>query len=165
MTRYSPDPKRWDTLHPHGKVSRIIQSLARSSFAKSKSELEEPASPALEVSEEAVTQFIWAWRERISYLPSEVLLDPAWAMLLELLQAEIQGRRVSLARICKVSGVSTNSAVRWLSALEGRELTVRRVDPKDAGNEFVELSPKASSALRRYFHDVVQSDRQIEDLM
>lgn len=164
MARYTPDPKRWDTLQLSGKVSRIIHSLAKSSFAKAKPELEEPASLALEVSEEAVTQFIRAWRERTSYLPSELLVDPAWAMLLELLQAEIQGRRVSLARICGVSGVSTSSAARWLSALEGRELVVRRADPEDLGNEFVELSRKGSSALRRYFHDVVQSNRHFEDL-
>lgn len=117
----------------------------------------------LEVPEEAVTQCIEAWRERTAYLPSELLLDPAWAMLLELLQAEIQDRRVSLTRLCKVSGVSANSAVRWLNALEGRELAVRRADPENAGNEFVELSPEGSSALRLYFHDIVQSNKRFED--
>jgi DNA-binding MarR family transcriptional regulator len=111
----------------------------------------------LEISEEAVTRVIEAWRERTSYLPSEILSDPAWGMLLELLQAEVQDRRVSLSRLCTVSRVSSSAAVRWLKALERQGLAVRRADPQDTDNEFVELSLKGRSALRRYFHDVVQS--------
>jgi hypothetical protein len=36
-------------------------------------------------------------------------------------------------------------------------LVVRQGDTHDAGNEFAELAPKASAALRRYFHDVVMA--------
>jgi DNA-binding MarR family transcriptional regulator len=132
-------------------------------LANAKPDVGEATSFALEVPEETITQFIRVWRERNSYLPSELLLDPAWGMLLELLQAEIQDRSVSLARLCKVSGVSASSAVRWLKALEARELAVRRADPENANNEFVELSKKGSSTLRRYFHDILQSSRPFED--
>jgi DNA-binding MarR family transcriptional regulator len=84
-------------------------------------------------------------------------------MLLELLQAEIQGRRVSLGRLSKVSGVSTSNAVRWLKALESRELAVRWADQEDGDKEFVELSQKGSCALRRYFHEVVESNEFVAD--
>lgn len=163
MTKHTPDAKRRDTLPLPGKVGRIIQSLARSSLGNAKSDPQEPTSPILEVSEEAVTQFVKAWRVRTSYLPSELLLDPAWAMLLELLQAEIQGRRVSFGRLCKVSALSASSAARWLNALESRELVLRRAEAENDENEFVELSPRGSSILRRYFHDVGQSSRSFED--
>lgn len=164
MKSETPDAERRDTLPLPRQVTRIVRSLARSSFTKIKSELpERPTAPPLEVPEKAVTQFIRAWRERTAYVPGELLMDPAWAMLLELLQAEIQDRRVSLTRLSKISGVSANSAVRWLNALEGRGLAVRRADPENAGNEFVGLSPEGSSALRRYFHDIVQSNGPFED--
>lgn len=163
VTRYTPDPKRGRALPLQGKIGRIARFLPRSSLANAKPDVGEATSFALEVPEETITQFIRVWRERNSYLPSELLLDPAWGMLLELLQAEIQDRSVSLARLCKVSGVSASSAVRWLKALEARELAVRRADPENANNEFVELSKKGSSTLRRYFHDILQSSRPFED--
>jgi predicted transcriptional regulator len=77
-------------------------------------------------------------------------------MLLELLQAEIQGRRVSVARLCTVSSVSTSNAMRWLKALEHRELAVRSSGSNNADEEFVELSQKGSSVLRRYFKEIVE---------
>lgn len=157
MTRYTGDTKRGDLLPLHGKVSRIVRSLAKSSFARATPEPDETTDFALEVSEEAVTRVIEAWRERTSYLPKELLADPAWGMLLELLQAEVQDRRVSLSRLCTASEVPGSTAVRWLKALERQGLAVRRVNPEGGDNEFVELSPKGRSALRRYFHDVVQS--------
>ena len=140
-----------------GTVSRWARSLARFSFVNSEPQPDESTAYAYEVSEEAVTRVIGAWRERTSYLPGELLSDPAWGMLLELLQAEIQDRRVSLSRLCKVSRASASTAVRWLKALEYQGLAVRRTDPRDPNVEFVELSRKGSSALRRYFHEVVQS--------
>jgi DNA-binding MarR family transcriptional regulator len=156
VTRYTPD-KRGPPLRLSGTVSRLTRSLARFSFVNDKPEPEESNEFAFEVSEEAVTRIIGAWRERTSYLPGELFSDPAWGMLLELLQAEVQDRRVSLSRLCKVSGVSSSVAVRWLKALEYRGFAIRRTDPQHPNVEFVELSRKGSSALRRYFHEVVQS--------
>ncbi len=157
MTKYSPDAKPERLLPLHQKIGRIVQDLAKSSFESISSDPQALASMTepLEVSEEAVRAAIRAWRERSNYLPGELFSDPAWGMLLELLQAEIQQRRVSLPRLCKVSAVSANSAVRWLKALENRALVVRRVDPHNDRSEFMELAPKASAALRRYFHDAV----------
>ncbi len=83
--------------------------------------------------------------------------DPSWAMLLELLSAELEHQRVSISRLCKISGVSTASAVRWIKTLESYDLVVRRVDPHNAEEEFAELTLKASSALRRYFRDVMKA--------
>jgi len=156
VTRYTQD-KRGAPLPLRETISRIARSLARSSFTNAKPESEESTEPAFEVSEEAVTRVIEAWRERTSYLPGELLSDPAWGMLLELLQAEVQDRRVSSSRLCKVSAVSATTAVRWLKVLEGQGFVVRRTYPQHPNIEFVELSRKGSSALRRYFHEIVES--------
>lgn len=151
MTKYSAEaePERHFPLHEN--VGRILHGLARSSFAKSSAD-----GNGLAVPEDLVKAAIRAWRERACYLPAELLSDPAWGMLLELLHAEISKRRVSLVRLCKASAASTPSALRWLKALEDRELVVRQADPPNSENEFVELSPRGSTALRLYFHDNVQ---------
>lgn len=151
MTKYSGEPEPERHLPLHEKVSRILHSLARSPFGRSPADGE-----SLVVPEEIVSAAVRGWRERACYLPAELFSDPAWGMLLELLQAEIGKRRVSLARLCKSSGASTPSAVRWLKVLEDRDLVVRKADPIDAASEFVELTPKGSHALRLYFRDIMQ---------
>ena len=110
----------------------------------------------VEIAEEVVDQAIRTWRERAYYVPDELLSDPAWIMLLELLHAEIENRRLSSTRLLKLSAVSMSSAARWLKALESRDFVVRRSDPQEPEKEFFELSPKASLSLRRYFRDVMQ---------
>jgi len=156
LTRYTP-VKRGIPLLLQGIVGRIAQSLAVSSSTPAQSEPAESIVLPFTVSEEVVTSAIEAWRRRSSYLPAELLSDPAWGMLLELFQAELQDRRVSVSRLCQVSAVSARIAARWLRALERQGLVVRRSDPRHPDDEFVEVSRQGSSALRRYFHGVVQS--------
>lgn len=139
-----------------GKVARMVQSLKSSFLVSAEPEPEEPAERTF-VSEEIVAGAIEAWRQRTSYLPRELLSDPAWGMLLELLQAEIQDRRASLPSLCKVSAVPPSTAARLLKTLERQSLVVRWADPLHPNDEIVELSRKGSSALRRYFHEVVQT--------
>jgi DNA-binding MarR family transcriptional regulator len=152
VTKYSPDEESERRLPLNEKVGRILHILARSSVSKT-----EPESDRLDVPEEVVSAAIRAWRERACYLPSELFSDPAWGMLLELLHSEIGKRRVSLSRLCKASAASTSSAIRWLKVLEDRELVIRRPDPLISGNEFLELSPKGSTALRAYFHNIANA--------
>jgi len=161
MTQSAP-VKRGAQLSAQGKVSRMVQSLARSFFAGAEPEPEEE-SELIFVSEKAVTRTIEAWQERSSYLPRELLSDPAWRMLLELLQAEIQDRHASLASLCKVSEAPASTATRWLKALERQALVVRRPDPLDPDDEMVELSRKGSSVLRRYFHAIEHSSDPSKD--
>lgn len=149
MTKYSPDSEPGRQLHLNEKVGRILNSLARSTFARNSSE-----NDRLDIPEEVVRAAIRAWRERACYLPAELFSDPAWGMLLELFHAEIGKRNVSLKRLCKASAASTPTAIRWLKVLEGRELVIRQADPLNSGNEFFELTPKGSTALRLYFKDI-----------
>lgn len=157
MTRYRPDPNHGRFLPVQDRVGRLIQSLAKSSLQKVQQRPEEFTSQTgPEIPAEAVARMARAWRERSCYLPGELLADPAWGMLLELFHGELAGRRIPLSRLYKLSGVSITSAVRWLKALESRQLVVRRVDPNGSESEFVELTCKASLALRRYFRDMAQ---------
>jgi DNA-binding MarR family transcriptional regulator len=149
VTKYSPDSRPEAQLPLNEKVGRILHSLARSAFARNSSD-----NDRLDVSEEVVEAAIRVWRERACYLPAELFSDPAWGMLLELLHAEIGKRHVSLRRLCKASAASTPTAIRWLKVLEDRDLVVRQADPLNSDNEFLELTPKGSTALRLYFRGI-----------
>jgi DNA-binding MarR family transcriptional regulator len=75
-------------------------------------------------------------------------------MLLDLFQAEIAQLRVSVSSLCAASAVPQTTALRWIKAMTEADLFRRRSDPIDARRVFVELSPTASQAMRRYFHEV-----------
>ena len=79
--------------------------------------------------------------------------DPAWDMLLDLLQAEISQLRVPVSSLCIAASVPATTALRWLKMMTQQGIFLRRADPHDGRRVFVELAPSASQALRRYFAD------------
>jgi len=138
-------------------VSRIAATLARLSSG--------PAAPppAIEpmhktdlpdISADMVRTVIRARRLRGRYFAEDLFADPAWDMLLDLLQAEISHLRVPVSSLCIAAAVPATTALRWLKTMVSQGLFVRRADPHDGRRVFVELAPDASRALRRYFADV-----------
>jgi DNA-binding MarR family transcriptional regulator len=138
-------------------VSRIAATLARLSSGppaphpviESRPQLDVP-----EISAETVRSVIRARRLRARYFAEELFADPAWDMLLDLLQAEIAHLRVPVSSLCIAAAVPATTALRWLKTMVSKGLFVRRADPHDGRRVFVELSPEASGALRRYFAEV-----------
>ena len=138
-------------------VSRIASTLARLSTGPAapprvpESNLMADAPP---VSLETVRSVIRARRLRARYFPEDLFADPAWDMLLDLLQAEISQLRVPVSSLCIAAAVPATTALRWLKTMVQQGLFVRRADPHDGRRVFVELAPQTSQALRRYFAEV-----------
>lgn len=153
MTNHVPDPKVGRLLPIQEKVIRVAESVGKSAFAKLRQEPE--GTDPVDIPEEAVAGMIRAWRARSAYLPSYLFADPAWAMLLELLHAELRGDRLPAVKLHELSLVAATSAERWLKALEGEELVVRHAGPERQEEELVALTPAASQALRHYVRDAV----------
>lgn len=109
-------------------------------------------APPLEI--ETVRQVIRARRLRGRFFDPELFADPAWDMLLDLLQAEIAQHRVPVSSLCIAAAVPATTALRWIKTMTDTGLFVRRADPHDGRRIFVELAPAASEALRRYFGEV-----------
>lgn len=80
--------------------------------------------------------------------------DPAWDMLLDLLQAEIVQHRVPVSSLCIAAAVPATTALRWITSMTDRGMLVRRDDPYDGRRVFMELAPATSAALRSYFVEV-----------
>jgi DNA-binding MarR family transcriptional regulator len=140
-------------------VSRIAATLARLSTgpgAVAQTPDRIPAGDAPPLTVETVRTVIRARRLRTRYFSQELFADPAWDMLLDLLQAEIAQLRVPVSSLCIAAAVPATTALRWLKTLVAQGLFIRRADPHDGRRVFVELAPEASHALRRYFADVGQ---------
>ena len=138
-------------------VSRIAATLARLSTGPEPSSVEKPepaAGDAPPVSLETVRQVIRARRLRARYFDEELFADPAWDMLLDLLQAEIAQHRVPVSSLCIAASVPATTALRWIKSMTDADLFKRRADPHNGRRVFVELAPKASEALRRYFKEI-----------
>jgi DNA-binding MarR family transcriptional regulator len=138
-------------------ISRIAATLARLSTgpAALPAEKPEPAvGDAPTVSLESVRQVIRARRLRARHFDEELFADPAWDMLLDLLQAEIAQHRVPVSSLCIAAAVPATTALRWIKSMSDAGLFRRRADPHDGRRVFVELAPSASDALRRYFTEI-----------
>lgn len=137
-------------------MGRIAATLARLSTG--------PGSPAVkpiadrgaapQVDAEIVRSVIRARRLRSRFFSEELFADPAWDMLLDLMQAEIAQLRVPVSSLCIAASVPATTALRWIKTMTEQGLFVRRADPHDGRRVFVELAPEASDAMRRYFADV-----------
>jgi hypothetical protein len=138
-------------------VSRIAATLARLSTVPPAPdrELRKPVEgDAPDVSVETVRSVIRARRLRGRFFPEDMFADPAWDMLLDLLQAEIAQLRVPVSSLCIAAAVPATTALRWLKGMTDNGIFVRRADPHDGRRVFVELSSDASMAMRRYFAEV-----------
>ena len=138
-------------------VSRIAATLARLSIGPGQPQraIEAPPSKdAPNVSVDTVRSVIRARRLRSRFFDEELFADPAWDMLLDLLQAELAQLRVPVSSLCIAAAVPATTALRWLKTMTTQGLFLRRADPHDGRRVFVELAPEASMALRRYFAEV-----------
>jgi hypothetical protein len=138
-------------------VGRIASTLARLSAGPSS--ISAPAISAIPgdaapLSVETVRSIIRARRLRTRFFPEDFFGDPAWDMLLDLLQAEIAQLRVPVSSLCIAAAVPATTALRWIKTLVVKGLFIRRADPHDGRRVFVELAPEASQALRKYFAEV-----------
>jgi DNA-binding MarR family transcriptional regulator len=141
-------------------VSRIASTLARLSTGPEASPRPMPVAPVGEVpqvSADVVRQVIRARRLRSRFFEEDLFADPAWDMLLDLLQAEIAQLRVPVSSLCIAAAVPATTALRWLKTMTDKGIFTRRADPHDGRRVFVELSREASVAMRRYFAEVGQA--------
>jgi len=108
-------------------VSRIASTLARLSTGPAATPhraLEPPTVGDLpQLSVETVRNVIRARRLRARYFSQELFADPAWDMLLDLLQAEIAQLRVPVSSLCIAAAVPATTALRWLKTMVSQGLS------------------------------------------
>ena len=140
-------------------MGRIAATLARLSSTPDETapavlRLIEPPKDAPPLSVDVVRAVIRSRRLRARFFTEELFADPAWDMLLDLIQAELAQHRVPVSSLCIAAAVPATTALRWIKSMTDAGLFVRRADPHDGRRVFVELSPQASAAMRGYFAEL-----------
>ena len=67
-------------------------------------------------------------------------VSPGWDMMLDLYQAKIQNREISVTSACIGGACAATTGLRWLQVLESKHLIVRRQDALDKRRHMVELT-------------------------
>lgn len=153
---FSAEPSAARLRQLSDEVSRIAATLARLSVAP-ETATEPPPLPGPDVPSvpvEVVQQVIRARRLRARFFDEAMFADPAWDMLLDLMQAEIAQHRVPVSSLCIAAAVPATTALRWIKTMTDAGLFRRRADEHDGRRVFVELTPDASEAMHRYFREV-----------
>jgi len=139
-------------------VGRIARALATLSSAERGMDLLTPAlardqATNVEMPGAApIRAMIRARRLRDQFFDAELFADPAWDMLLDLLQARAERRPVAVSSLCIAAAVPPTTALRWIKRLTDEGLFVRTADPRDGRRVFIDLSDAAADAMASYFH-------------
>ena len=87
---------------------------------------------------------------RSNYLPGKLFSDPAWDMLLDLAEARLSGKRVSVSSLCIAANVPATTALRRIGDLVAENLATRIRDPEDGRRVFVDLTDDAFGQMMAY---------------
>jgi DNA-binding MarR family transcriptional regulator len=138
-------------IHEEGK--RDAAKLARSSGPVVIPAHEGEDVPALDPSVLAadISAILRIRRMRDEFFQDTLFADPAWDMLLELLEARALGQQLSIIALCESAGVPTTTALRWLNVLVAKGLVERKRDIADRRRVYVEITDIAADALSRWF--------------
>lgn len=125
-------------------ASRIAEQLQRLAVAQ-----RAPAAGERGVDAALVRRMIKLRRDRDRHFPAEIFADPVWDMLLDLMAARLEGKRVPVSSLCIAAAVPT-TALRWVRSLTEAGLLDRRTDPSDARRSYVGLAEPAVAAMLSY---------------
>lgn len=88
----------------------------------------------------------------------ELFGDPTWAMLLDLLLAKFEDRRISVSSACIASGAPMSTALRLVRRLVGEEVLVRLPDEHDRRRHFLVINPRLEQPLLDHIADQLRQD-------
>lgn len=101
---------------------------------------------------------------RAALFAEKLFAQPAWDMLLELLECQLRARRISVSSLYLAAGVPPATALRRINDMEAAGLIRRSHDPRDRRRQFVELTPRTRDKLAQFFQDAkVRAALQIDD--
>jgi len=93
---------------------------------------------------------------RAATLPPSCLNDTNWAMIVELMLASLQGRRVSLSRLGAGASVPYTTALSRIRALIDEGLLRGVPDPLDRRRTYIEISPGLAGQIEAYLSHFVR---------
>ncbi|MGB3796265.1 MAG: winged helix DNA-binding protein [Alteraurantiacibacter sp.] len=98
---------------------------------------------------------------RDNHFDPSLFADPAWDMILDLMVAREEHRRISVTSLCVAARVPGTTALRWINTLIERGLIERFDDPSDKRRSFVRLSDKGAKAAADFFEDCASNNIKV----
>jgi DNA-binding MarR family transcriptional regulator len=126
------------------KIASALEALAE----VSRQEPDQPGDFVIDA--RLLRSIIRARRLRDSFFKQGLFADPAWDILLDLMAARMEGRRVSVSSLCIAAATPPTTALRWIKSLTEMGLIVRAADPVDGRRVYLELSNEAAQSLSAY---------------
>lgn len=91
---------------------------------------------------------------RTNHFPGGLFADPAWDMLLDLMHAQLNGKRISVSSLCIAARVPATTALRRIGDLVASGLATRVRDENDGRRVFIELTEDGTTRMTRYLEQV-----------
>lgn len=90
-------------------------------------------------------------RARTDFFDDTLFADPAWDMVLDLMEARLRGAKVSISSLCMAASVPPTTALRWIRTLTQKGIIVRTPDRADKRRIYVVLSDAAAASMMGWF--------------
>ncbi len=104
--------------------------------------------------EDVLQLLLGARRLRNRHFPPSFVAGPAWDMLLDLMAARQDGRRLSVSSLGAGVDAPATSALRWISMLQEAGLVRRFPDPEDRRRVLVDLTEEGCHRMEVYLKAV-----------
>lgn len=94
--------------------------------------------------------------ERRKFLPTHLFTDPAWDMLLDLYQADLMSRKISVSSLCSATNAPATTGLRWITTLEHEGFVNRTSDQFDGRRFFISLSKTGLACMDAFFESLAR---------
>lgn len=113
-------------------------------------------TPEIEHVKRRLRALIKLRQTRSAHFHGDLFSDPCWDMLLDLMEARLSEKRISVSSLCIASGVPQTTALRRIEDLIAAGLVSREDDPTDRRRVFVCLTEECATRFGRYLDDISQ---------
>lgn len=103
-------------------------------------------------------------RLRHRFFPAELFGESAWDLLLDLFQARLEDKMITVTSACIAADVPVSTALRWIGLLEQHGLVERSRNVSDQRSTWVRLTDRAAAAMIEYTDSCLTRSRRADRL-
>jgi len=133
---------------------RLLGSLLQNEAGHAAAAVDVPASMRTNPDAALLRKLIRAESTRSMAIGGKALGDPAWNILLDLILASLEDRKVAVSSACIVAGVATTTALRLITRMVDDGVLMRVPDESDGRRHFLAIEPTVERALKSYIADL-----------
>ena len=133
---------------------RLLGSLLQNQAGHAAAPVDVPTSMRTNLDAALLRKLIRAESTRAMAIGGKALGDPAWNILLDLILASLEDRKVAVSSACIVAGVATTTALRLITRMVDDGVLMRVPDESDGRRHFLAIEPTVERALKSYIADL-----------